>query len=67
METPIKDIHQRTIGFFEEGRVSNHGVLFIKSVSRKKLGWYDRHDNTTRNACGKILFIGNMIQTLIKE
>lgn len=60
---PVKDADGRKIGYIED----RDGQLTIRDASHKRVGYYDKHSDTTRDASNRRIAHGNVIGILLTK
>lgn len=58
----LRDTSNKLIGWIEQ---TAEGRYEVRSHSGQLKGWYDQKDNTTRDASGKRLGLGNLVAILL--
>lgn len=63
MKEPIQDYTRRTLGYIE---TKPNGDKVATDFAGRILGYYKKAQNATTDYCGRILYYGDMLASLIR-
>lgn len=63
MKEPIQDYTRRTLGYIE---TKPNGDKVATDFAGRVLGYYKKAQNATTDYCGRILYYGDMLASLIR-